>query len=163
MKNIRTLLEYIEADLAEDDYELDCQELIYKIVDKNFKKFRGELKSNKLALAFAEALAFATNHSNNGYFPELIADTLPHLDTRTLKRVYSFLKNIKFAKNDKELFSKARQAAGDLQDIGDKYFPHDKLMNITGNDEGFVWGELYPEFWRYLLVNFAPDERKRFI
>lgn len=163
MKDISRLIESIEADFATDDldFELECQELVYRAVDKNFKKFVRELKTNRLALDFAEALAISSKGVHEGYFPESIADSLPSLDFRLVKKVYSFLKNINFANSDKELFAKARQAAGALQEIGDKYFPSKQLMNITGGDEDYVWTECFPEFWRYLLAGLNPDKKKR--
>ena len=161
MNDISRLIESIEADAMGDDFELDCQELIYSAVDKNFKRFERELKANKLALDFAEALALSAKGMQEGYFPELIADTLPDLDTRFLKRVYSTLKNFGFAKSKEELFAKARQAANALQEIGDKYFPEDQLKNITGDDDDFVWTECFLEFWRYLLSGFVRSERMR--
>lgn len=151
MKDISRLIESIEADAMGNDYEHDCQELVYSTVDKNFKKFIKELKTNKLALDFAEALALSAKGMQEGYFPELIADTLVNLDTRFLKKVYSTLINFGFAKDKKELLVKVRQAAHALQEIGDKYFPDNQLLSITG-DEDFVWGECFPEFWRYLLA-----------
>lgn len=159
MKDISRLIESIEADAADNDFEFECQELVYSVVDKNFKKFKGELKANRFALDFAEALALSAKGTHEGYFPELIADTLPNLDTRFLKRVYSTLTNFGFANSDEELFAKAKQAAGVLQEIGDKYFPGKQLMNITGGDEDFVWSECFPEFWRYLLAGLAPDKK----
>ena len=159
MKDISRLIESIEADAIDNDFEYDCQELVYSAVDKNFKKFVKELKTNRLALDFAEALAVSSKGVQEGYCPESIADALPHLDFRLAKKVYSFLKNTRFANSDEELFTKARQAAGALQDIGDKYFPDNQLMNITGGDEDFVWSECFPEFWRYLLAGLIPDKK----
>lgn len=162
MKDIIQLIESIEADATDDlDFELECQELIYSVVDKNFKKFVKELKTNRLALDFAEALAVSSKGVQEGYFPESIADSLQYLDFRLAKKVYSFLKNTRFANNDKELFAKARWAAGALQEIGDKYFPAKQLMNITGGDEEFVWTECFPEFWRYLLAGLIPDKKMK--
>lgn len=160
MKDITRLIESIEADAADDfDFEFECQEFIYKAVDKNFKKFVRELKTNRLALDFAEALALSAKGMQEGYFPELIADTLPNLDTRFLKKVYSTLTNFRFANSDDELFAKASRAAGVLQEIGDKYFPSRQLMSITGGDEEYVWNECFPEFWRYLLAGLVPDKK----
>ena len=162
MKDISRLIESIEADAADDlDFELECQELVYSAVDENFKKIVKELKANRLALDFAEALAVSAKGMQEGYFPELIADTLANLDTRFLKKVYSFLQNTRFANSDEEIFAKARQAAGALQEIGDKYFPGNELMNITGDDEDFVWTECFPEFWRYLLAGLIPDKKRK--
>ena len=162
MKDISRLIESIEADAADDlDFELECQELVYSAVDENFKKIVKELKANRLALDFAEALAVSAKGMQEGYFPELIADTLANLDTRFLQKVYSFLQNTRFANSDEELFAKARQAAGALQEIGDKYFPGNELMNITGDDEDFVWTECFPEFWRYLLAGLIPDKKMK--
>lgn len=161
MKDIDRLIESIEADAMGNDFELDCQELVYSAVDKNFKRFKGELKANKLALDFAEALALSAKGMQEGYFPELIADTLANLDTRFLKKVYSTLINFGFAKSKEELLDKARQAAGALQEIGDRYFPDNQLMNITGGDEDLVWGEYFPEFWRYLLAGLVPDKKMK--
>ena len=163
MNDISRLIESIEADFADNDYELDCQEVVYSAVDKNFKRFASELKANKLALDFAEALALSAKGMQEGYFPELIADTLPQLDTRFLKRVYSTLKNFGFAKSKEELFAKAHQAANALQEIGDKYFPEDQLMNIMGGDEDEVFNECFLEFWRYLLNGLVPDKKTRHI
>ena len=161
MNDISRLIESIEADAAHNNHELDWQEVIYSAVDKNFKRFKIELKANKLALDFAEALALSAKGMQEGYFPELIADTLGDLDTRFLTKVYSTLKNFGFAKSARELLAKARQAAGALQEIGDKYFPEDQLMNISGGDEEFVWTECFPEFWRYLLNGLVPDKNMR--
>lgn len=163
MKDVSYLIEGIEMDLADNNFELDPQEVVYTAVDKNFKKFKRELKDNKLALDFAEALALSAKGTQEGYFPELIADTLANLDSRFLKKVYSTLKNFGFAKSQKELLDKARQAAGALQEIGDKYFPKERLMNITGGDEGAVWTEYFPEFWRYLLNGLIPDKDVRHV
>lgn len=161
MKDISRLIESIEADFADNDYEFDCQEAVYGAVDKNFQRFERELKANELALDFAEALAISAKGMQEGYFPELIADTLSNSDTRFLSKVYSTLINFGFAKSEKELLAKARKAAHALQEIGDKYFPEDQLMNITDGDEDFVWSECFPEFWRYLLDSLAPDEKMR--
>jgi len=161
MKDISCLIESIEADAMDNDFELDCQELVYSAVDKNFKRFKKELKTNRLASDFAEALALSAKGTQEGYFPELIADTLSNLDSRFLKRVYSALTYFGFANSDEELFAKARQAAGILQEIGDKYFPGKQLMNITGGDEEFVWTECFPEFWRYLLAGLTPDKKMK--
>ena len=161
MKDISRLIESIEADAAGNNYELDCQEIIYSAVDKNFKRFERELKANDLALDFAEALALSARGMQEGYFPELIADTLANLDTRFLKKVYSTLTNFGFADSDEELFTKARQAASVLQEIGDKYFPEEQLMNITGGDEDEVFSECFLEFWRYLLSGLVRSERMR--
>lgn len=161
MKDISRLIESIEADAMGNDYEHDCQELVYSAVDKNFKKFVKELKANRFALDFAEALALSAKGTQEGYFPELIADTLANLDSRFLKKVYSTLTNFGFAKDKKELLAKARQAAHTLQEIGDKYFPDNQLMNITGGDEDFVWSECFPEFWRYLLAGLIPDKKMK--
>ena len=161
MKDITQLIESIEADAMDNDFEYDCQELVYSAVDKNFKKFVKELKTNRLASDFAEALALSAKGTQEGYFPELIADTLANLDTRFLKKVYSTLTNFGFAKGEKELLAKARQAASVLQEMGDKYFPSNQLMNITGGDEDFVWSECFPEFWRYLLAGLIPDKKMK--
>lgn len=161
MKDISSLIESIEADFADNNYEFDCQEVVYSAVDKNFKNFERELKANKLALDFAEALALSAKGMQEGYFPELIADTLSNLDTRFLSKVYSTLTNFGFAKSDEELLAKARKAAHALQEIGDKYFPEEQLMNITGGDEEVIWDECFPEFWRYLLDGLTPDKKMR--
>ena len=161
MNDISRLIESIEADAMGNDYELDCQEVVYSAVDKNFKRFKIELKANKLALDFAEALALSAKGMQEGYFPELIADTLANLDTSFLKKVYSTLRNFGFAKSERELLAKARQAASALQEIGDKYFPEQQLMSITGGDEEIIWDECFPEFWRYLLDGLAPDKKMR--
>lgn len=163
MNDISRLIESIEADAAGNDFGLYRQELVYRAVDKNFKKFAKELKTNRLALDFAEALAISAKGTYEGYFPELIADTLPQLDTRFLKRVYSALKNFGFAKSTEELFAKAHQAANALQEIGDKYFPKEQLMNIIDGDEDEdeVFNECYLEFWRYLLAGLIRDKKMK--
>ena len=45
MKDISRLIESIEADFADNNYELDCEEVIYSAVDKNFQRFERELIS----------------------------------------------------------------------------------------------------------------------
>lgn len=162
MPRLIELIESIEAGIDDDpDFELECRELVYSAVDKNFKKFVRELKTNRLALDFAEALAISSKGLEEGYFPSSIADSLPFLELRLAKRVYSFLKNIKFANSNKELFTKAYQAAVALHEIGDKYFPGKQLMDIAGGDEKFVWNECFSEFWRYLLAGLIPDKEKK--
>lgn len=151
MKAISRLIESIEADAMGNDFDYNWEEVIYSAVDKNFKRFERELKSNKLASDFAEALALSAKGRQWGYFPEQVADTLGDLDTPLLKKVYSTLKNFGFAKSKRELLNKVWQAARVLQDIGDKYFPSNQLMSITNGDNDFIWTECYPEFWRYLL------------
>lgn len=160
MKEISRLIESIEADVADElDFELECKDLVAAAADKNFRRFKKELKTNSLAYHFAEALGTSAGGSYDGYIPEVIADSLPSRDFRLAERVYYFLLYTNFADSKEELFAKARKAAGALQQIGDKYFPGKHLMNITGGDEEFVWTECFPEFWQYLLSKVFPKEK----
>lgn len=159
VKDIIRLIESIEADAADNNYELDdCQEIVYNAVDKNFQRFESELKANDLALILAQGLALAAKGSYDGYFPESAVEDLVSLNFRPTKKLYSFLKNNGFANSKRKIASKARKAAHALQKIGDKYFPQEQLMSITNGDEEVVWTDCFPEFWRYLLSGLVPGE-----
>lgn len=162
MKNIIRLIERIEMD-ASGDSSSAAADCIYAAVDENFNNFRKELgRAAPIVMDFAEILAAAAKGNFDGYIPEAIADELSFQDTSFLKKIYSALDDYGGGHwHEDEIIDAATDAAKELHDIGDKYFPEEELMNITDGNDDLVYGECYPEFWRYLLAGLVDDQEKK--